>query len=204
MYEKVLEVDPTNRRARNALGRVDASDSADSGQPAAYVDLGSMILEKAEKTTRWTVETEDPTGDEEFDFQDMLRQFRAKVAEHVDVDDVQAHYDLGTAYKEMGLLDEAISEFQQALRADAQNLATYELLGQTFMEKGQPEVAIRTLSRATEMPFDVEDELLGIYYYLGRAHEELGNRDDAVEYYEKVFALDINFEDVTERLRSLR
>ncbi len=203
VYEKVLEIDPANRRARVALGVVDSGETAEAPEES-YVDLGSMILEKTEKTTRWTVETGDPTGDEEFDFQDMLKQFRAKVAEHVDVDDVQAHYDLGTAYKEMGLLDEAISEFQQALRADGQNLATYELLGQTFMEKGQPEVAIRTLSRATEMPFDVEDELLGIYYYLGRAHEELGNSDDAVEYYEKVFALDINFEDVTERLRSLR
>ena len=220
VYDKVLEIDPANRRAQVALGTPveplpeeesaaepeDAATSAPSAETpdSDYVDLGSMVLEPKVRTTRWTVEAEEPATEEDFDFQDMLKQFRAKVAEHVDVDDVQAHYDLGTAYKEMGLLDEAISEFQQALRADGRNLATYEVLGQSFMEKGQPEVAIRTLTRATEMPFDVEDELLGIYYYLGRAHEELGNRDDAVEYYEKVFALDINFEDVTERLRSLR
>jgi hypothetical protein len=50
----------------------------------------------------------------------------------------------------------------------------------------------------------VEDELIGIYYYLGRAHEELGQVDEAVGFYDRVFALDINFADVTSRLRELR
>jgi hypothetical protein len=50
----------------------------------------------------------------------------------------------------------------------------------------------------------VEDELIGIYYLMGRAHEDQGNSADALEFYEKVFSLDINFEDVTERLRALR
>ena len=63
----------------------------------------------------------------------MLSQFKAKVAENLSADDVKAHHDLGTAYKEMGLIDEAISEFQQALRASADHLPTYELLGQCFM-----------------------------------------------------------------------
>ncbi len=205
VHMKVLDLDPTNRRAAAAIGGEEEVTKVEPDEPSeSYVDLGSMVIERGEKTTRWTVEAEEPLGEADFDFQDMLAQFKAKVAENVDVDDVKAHYDLGTAYKEMGLVDEAITEFQAALRADGQNLATFEMLGQCFMDKGQPEVAVRSLTRATEMPFDVEDELLGIYYYLGRAHEELGNADDAVEYYEKIFALDINFEDVTERLRALR
>ncbi|NNM34376.1 MAG: tetratricopeptide repeat protein [Gemmatimonadetes bacterium] len=177
--------------------------------PAAggdYVDLGSLVFdeEETEKTTRWFVEMADPTGDDEADFAQMLTQFKAKVAEHLEADDVRAHYDLGTAYREMGLVDEAIAEFQQALRGSGHHLPTHELLGQCFMEKGQYEVAIRSMNKALESPFEVEDELLGIYYYLGRAHEELGNRAPATEFYEKIFALDINFRDVTERLRALR
>jgi tetratricopeptide (TPR) repeat protein len=104
----------------------------------------------------------------------------------------------------MGLLDEAISEFQMALRADGRHLPTYEVLGEAFLDKGEPQATIRALDRAVRIPHDVEDELLGIYYYLGRAHEELGNRDSAREFYERTFALDINFRDVTERLRQLR
>ncbi|MCA9739261.1 MAG: tetratricopeptide repeat protein, partial [Gemmatimonadetes bacterium] len=201
-YEKVLELDPANEFAAIQLAAA-AQPVAQAAAPE-YVDLGAMVIDRVEKTTRWTVEAEEPEREEDFDFREMLNQFKAKVAEHVDVGDVRAHYDLGTAYREMGLVDEAISEFQLALRADGKNLATYEMLGQCFMEKGQPEFAVRSLGRAAQLPHDVEDELLGIYYYLGRAHEELGQRDEAVEFYEKVFALDINFQDVTERLRSLR
>jgi tetratricopeptide (TPR) repeat protein len=171
-----------------------------------YVDLGAMILGGAseKKTTRFKVAYEEPTGDEAADFAKMLSQFKEKVSENIDSGDVRAHYDLGTAYKEMGLLEEAISAFQSALRASPDHLPTYELMGQTFTEMGQPEAAVRTLQRALQVRGGVEDELVGIYYYLARAYEVLDRKESALEYYDRVFALDINFADVTERLRELR
>lgn len=170
-----------------------------------YVDFAAMVLGGGgEKSTRFTVAYEEPSGDEQADFAKMLSQFKEKVSENLDSSDVRAHYDLGTAYKEMGLLDEAITSFQAALRASADHLATYEMMGQTFMEMGEPEAAIRTLERGVRSATAVEDELVGIYYYLGRAYEELERKEVAVDYYDRVFALDINFADVTERLRELR
>ena len=145
-----------------------------------------------------------PSGDEEADFAKMLGQFKEKVSEHLAVDDVAAHYDLGTAYMEMGLLDEAIGEFQMALRASPGHLPTHEVMGRCWIKKEQPEMAVRGLRRALDGDFGVEDELIGIYYLMGQAQETLGNTEDALEFYEKVFSLDINFEDVTERLRALR
>jgi tetratricopeptide (TPR) repeat protein len=170
-----------------------------------YVDLGAMVLGgKAEKTTRFKVAYQEPTGDEAADFAKMLSQFKEKVSENLDSSDVRAHHDLGTAYKEMGLLDEAIGSFQAALRASANHLPTYELMGQTFMEMGKPEAAVKSLQRALEIDAGVEDELIGIYYYLARAYETLDQKAPAIEFYDRVFSLDINFADVTERLRALR
>lgn len=170
-----------------------------------FVDFGAMILGgDSEKSTRFTVAYEEPSGDEQADFAKMLAQFKDKVSENLDSSDVRAHSDLGTAYKEMGLLDEAIASFQAALRASADHLPTYELMGQTFMEMGKPEATVKSLERAMEVATTVEDELVGIYYYLGRAHAELGNRKSAVDFYDRVFSLDINFADVSERLRELR
>jgi tetratricopeptide (TPR) repeat protein len=188
----------------------DAAPEPSTPEPAGggdqgYVDFGAMILGTGkEKTTRFKVAYEEPSGDEAADFAKMLSQFKEKVTENLDSSDVRAHYDLGTAYKEMGLLDEAISSFQAALRASADHLPTYEVMGQTFIEMGKPEAAVRSLERAVESANTVEDELVGIYYYLGRAYEELDNKASAVEFYDRVFALDINFADVTERLRELR
>jgi tetratricopeptide (TPR) repeat protein len=171
-----------------------------------YVDFGAMILggASANKTTRFKVAYEEPSGDEDADFAKMLSQFKEKVSENIEAGDVRAHYDLGTAYKEMGLLEEAISSFQSALRASSDHLPTYEVMGQTFMEMGQPDAAVRTLQRALKVHSGVEDEFVGIYYYLARAYEALDKKESAVEYYDRVFSLDINFADVTERLRELR
>ena len=205
-YQQVLEADPGNEVATAVLGEAPSSQPVpEVAASEDYVDLGSLIVgDDEEKSTRFTVAYEEPSGDEQADFAKMLSQFKDKVSDSLDTDDVQAHHDLGTAYKEMGLLDEAVSEFQAALRASADHLPTYELLGFTFMEMGQPEATVNSLERALEIEYDIEDELLGIYYYLARANEDLGKAERALELYEKVFSLDINFADVTERLRDLR
>jgi tetratricopeptide (TPR) repeat protein len=169
------------------------------------VDLGALVLgDEGEKTTRWTVTADAPSGDDQADFAKMLSQFKEKVSEHLAVDDVAAHHDLGTAYMEMGLLDEAIAEFQMALRASPGHLPTHEVMGRCWLEMDKPDMAIRALNRALGFPFEVEDELIGIYYLMGRANEKIGKTAEALEFYDKVFSLDINFEDVTERLRALR
>lgn len=210
VYQQVLSLDPDNVAARAGVSHGRAEERPTETPPEVasseeYVDLGALVRgDDDEKTTRFVVAYEEPSGDEDADFARMLTQFKEKVAENVDPSDVRAHHDLGTAYREMGLLDEAIEQFQKALRASADHLPTYELLGQAFIEKGAEAAAVRVLSRALEAPWEVEDELLGIYYHLGRAHEALGHRSEAVEFYDRVFALDINFADVTERLRALR
>jgi tetratricopeptide (TPR) repeat protein len=207
-YQQVIRLDEGHVEARAALGEASPERQAPVKEVAAhedYVDLGSLILgDEVEKSTRFTVTYEEPSGDEEADFAKMLSQFKEKVSQNLDVDDTRAHHDLGTAYKEMGLLDEAVAEFQQALRGAGSHLPTYEVLGQTFLEMDNPAAAVRTLERALEVDFAVEDELLGIYYYLGQAYQSVGRNDRAVEFYDRVFSLDINFADVTERLRALR
>ena len=211
-------VEEAEAKAAAAKAAVDAAatagaDSRPEGRTSgsgeeSYVDIASMLLgetgKNAPKSTRFVVPYEEPTGDDQADFKRMLGQFKQKVAENIDSDDVTAHYDLGTAYMEMGLLDEAIGEFQLVLRGTTSHLATYEMLGQTFLQKQEPEAALKSLTRGLEAPCEVEEERVGIYYYLGLAHETIGDNDTALGFYDRVFAIDINFADVTERLRSLR
>jgi tetratricopeptide (TPR) repeat protein len=209
VYQQVLSLSPGNEAATTGLQELDgtapAAPPAHVASSEEYVDLGAMILGDDDgETTRWTVPAEAPSGDEEADFAKMLGQFKEKVSEHVAADDVGAHHDLGTAYMEMGLFEEAIGEFQMALRASPNHLPTHEVMGRCWMEMGKPEMAVRTLARALTVEFEIEDELIGIYYLMGRAQEEQGNTAEAREFYDKVFSLDINFEDVTERLRALR
>src|SRR5207253_1792993 len=127
-----------------------------------------------ERDTRMKVADEEPTGDEEQDFQDMLQRFKQGIDENIDEADFQAHYDLGVAFKEMGLLDEAIAELQKALRSPEGKLRSSEALGVCFVEKGAYVVAESILRRALELPASGDQERLGILYWLARALEEQG------------------------------
>jgi tetratricopeptide (TPR) repeat protein len=169
-----------------------------------YVDLGALVTEDdAGESTRFRVEESAPSGDEDRDFAELLNQFKTKVSQHLPAEDAAAHYDLGLAFKEMGLVDEAIAEFQIALRAEHMRLKVYEELGQCFLQRGQFAIAEKVLLRALAMKYDDEFELLGVYYHIGRAYEGLGRREQARDAYERVLGMDINFGDATARLAAL-
>jgi tetratricopeptide (TPR) repeat protein len=133
----------------------------------------------------------------------MLARFKQGIDENIDEADFQSHYDLGVAFKEMGLLDEAIAEFQKALRAPEGKLRTSELLGVCFFDKGAYGVTESILRRGLELPASGDQERLGILYWLARALEEQGKKVEARDLYGRVFAVDIRFIDVGERVKAL-
>ena len=226
IYQRVLDLAPDDARVQAALEAFPAPEpppppppptkgraSVGASRPAAaapsvaddeFVNLGEWLRgDDAQKSTRMVVKEQEPSGDEEADFQDMLRKFKQGIAENIEDEDHQSHYDLGVAYKEMGLLDEAIAEFQKALRSPTNRVPTYEALGQSFMEKEQYPMAATILARALNEKGVHEDQLVGVLYLLGRCAEERGQPDAAVEYYHRVFVQDIQFRDVGDRLTAL-
>jgi tetratricopeptide (TPR) repeat protein len=175
-----------------------------SNEGLGYVDLGSMVIDAGgPRDTRMRVDGERPTGDEQKDFQETLEQFKKGIEANLGTEDYEAHYDLGVAFKEMGLLDEAIAEFQKALRAPNGRLRTSEALGITFFEKQQYAIAETILRRAVETVDGADDEKIGLLYWLGRACESLGKSAEARQAFERALAVDIRFMDLNERIRQL-
>ena len=209
--EKLRETTAASKRYTAEMKRASLPEPAPppppseaSGDDADFVNLGDWLRDDSgPKSTRMVVQEQAPSGDEQADFADMLRAFKQGVAENVEDEDHQSHYDLGIAYKEMGLVDEAISEFQRALRAPDNRARTYEALGQCFLEKGQYQVASTILTRATSEPGLPDDQLVGVLYLLGYSYEALQRYDDALASYQRVFGVDIEFRDVGERIAAL-
>ncbi len=170
-----------------------------------FVDLGDWLREdKGPRSYRMVAqEDENRAEGEEADFTDMLEKFKAGVAANVDDEDFDSHYDLGVAYREMGLIDEAVAAFQKALRGATQRLRAYEALGQCFIDRADHDAAITVLGRALREPGMEDEDLIGVLYLLGFASE--GNRKprDAAAYYQRVFAIDIDFRDVSKRLKQM-
>jgi tetratricopeptide (TPR) repeat protein len=178
---------------------------AGAGAGDAFLDLGSMILEEsAARDTRMRIDRREPQGqDEQREFQEILEQFKRGIEQNLETDDYQAHYDLGVAFKEMGLLDEAIAEFQKALRAPEGRLRTSEALGMAFFEKGQFAISEAVLRRAVESVDGGDEAKIGLIYWLGRALEAQGKGGDAITSYERAMAVDIQFMDLSDRIHRL-
>jgi tetratricopeptide (TPR) repeat protein len=186
-----------------APSRQKVAAAADEG----FVDLGSMVRDEGvtrRGDTRLRVNRREPKDqDEQREFHEILEQFKRGIDEALDTDDYQSHYDLGVAFKEMGLIDEAIAEFQKALRASEGRLRTSEALGMAFFEKGQYAVCESVLRRAVEGLDGSDEAKIGLLYWLGRSSEALGKKADAVASYERAMAVDIRFMDLSERIHRL-
>jgi tetratricopeptide (TPR) repeat protein len=141
---------------------------------------------------------------------DLFEEFRAELGEmNKDDEDLETHYNLGIAYREMGLLEEAISEFQKvAQSADKGPAFRYAmqcstLLGLAFMEKGQPAIAAIWYERALKTPGLDQESIMALRYDLGVAQELAGEHAAAYASFSQVYALNIDYRDVSERIALL-
>ncbi len=117
---------------------------------------------------------------------------------------------MGTAYKEMDLIDEAIQEFQTAANlvkpADGTSrfLQCCNLLGHCFLQKGMPEAAVIWFKKGLSAPGHSEDEYQALRYELGTAYEQLGDFKQAREFYTQVYGVDVSYREVADKLSQLK
>ncbi len=134
---------------------------------------------------------------------DIFREFRKGVEQQLSAEDYETHYNLGIAYKEMGLLDEAIGEFQLASKAPALTVECCSLLGLCFLEKGMPQLAIKWYGKGLATPGIRESETAGLLYDLARVYQDTGDVNLAYKTFLEVYGINTNYRDVVERVRDL-
>lgn len=190
--------------ATGEAGPAAGPDTADGPSPAPEadepVDLGERIRRRLGGGRGGPAD--DAAAQRDFD--DMLVGFRAEAAETSGEADPEAHVELGVALLQMGLVDDAVREFQVAARAPDPPVRAFELLGECFLEKGLHSVAVRVLNRALRLPGHPDHELLGVLYQLGVAYQSVEEHAEALDCFERVFSVDIDFRDVGERMEEVR
>jgi len=125
-------------------------------------------------------------------------------------EDPETHYNLGVAFREMGLLDEAIGEFQKVCqsiehgRAFPQMMQTYTWLAQCFLDKGVPEAAVRWYETALKLPSLDQQTRTALHYELASSLQSAGNNPAALSNFLQVYGSNIDYRDVAERIKALR
>jgi tetratricopeptide (TPR) repeat protein len=137
------------------------------------------------------------------DVETVFEQFKAGVAAQVSDDDSDTHFDLGIAYKEMGLLPDARREFQVAMSDPRRRCLCWTMIGLIYLEEGQPRDAMEAFQSGLESPEKTPFEAVGLHYELGMACEQSGLSDQARLHYDYVFQREPQFREVGARLQRL-
>ena len=141
---------------------------------------------------------------------ELFEEFRVAEEEDTELEDFETHYNMGTAYKEMDLLDEAVQEFQTSVAlvkpsdGTSRYLQCCNMLGHCFVQKGLPEAAIMWFKKGLSAPGHSEDEYQALRYELAGAYEELGDIEQAKQHYTEVYGVDVNYREVGDKLRTLK
>jgi tetratricopeptide (TPR) repeat protein len=170
-----------------------------------FADEDNFFDLAAELESELEPDEEEPLAlsEEEQSLEEIFREFKKGVEQQLDSEDYDTHYNLGIAYKEMGLIDEAIGEFQLASKDPKRAVECASMLGLCFLEKGMPQLAIKWYRKGLEMPEITEEEHIGLLYDLGSAYMEVGDTDNAQKAFMEVYGMNTNYRDVVSRIKQL-
>jgi len=143
-------------------------------------------------------------------FNDLKTELEEDQATTASAEDPETHYNLGIAFREMGLLDEAIGELQKVCQIVEhghpfpQLMQTYTWLAQCFLDKGVPQAAIRWYEQALKLPTLDGETRSALHYELASAYEAAENRSAALNHFMEVYGTNIDYRDVAERIKALK
>ncbi len=237
MLERQFGSHPEIQSRRDVLNSTSAVPAASRSEVFEFGGTEELLAEKEVATTEVTPEAEHSFGDVSIvesseasagvvvpankpapadtgldaGLAEIFEEFRMAAEEEQPGahEDYETHYNMGTAYKEMDLLDDAIHEFQIAAGlvkpgdGTSRFLQCCHLLGHCFIQKDMPRAAAIWFQKALDAGGHTDDERKALRYELASALEQMGDGDRALELYTEVYGIDVGYREVGEKMRML-
>ncbi|UCF70554.1 MAG: hypothetical protein JSW49_10215 [candidate division WOR-3 bacterium] len=185
IYRDVLKIDPNN---------VIAKEHALPLEKAATVDLGAVLRIEQSEAKAETMQS----------IEELVSEFRREVFESIGEGDYSSHYDLGVAYKSMGLYQEAIEEFEIASKDEKLHLKALEMTGSCYLDYDKVGDAIRVLNEALKIEGHDRKEYFGIYFLLGGCYEKQNDLKNALKSYVSAYEIDRKVSALNQKILRLK
>ena len=185
VYREILQIDPDNTVAKERFVPRDK---------AATVDLGEVLRIEQSEAKAETVQS----------IEELISEFRREVFESIGEGDYRSHYDLGVAYKGMGLYQEAIEEFEIAAKDDGLKLKALEMTGSCYLEYGKADDAIRILNEGLATEGHADQDYFGIYFLLGNSYERKNDLKSALKSYVDAYNIDKKVPALNQKILQLK
>jgi len=209
--DSVMELDAGNSSALEMLSQIEALEkqqicefTPEDGHKAeeAFFDLSAEM--SAENAANTPEETGGSEGEVSTGFDDLFDSFEAGVATQVSAEDSDTHYNLGIAYKEMGLFDDAIEEFKIAMNDPAKKFDSYSMLGLCCLDHGLTEDAIEYFKIGLDSEGITTVARISLNYELGLAYKKAGMMEEALSAFGDVYSGDKSFRDIDREYAELK
>jgi tetratricopeptide (TPR) repeat protein len=168
-----------------------------------FFDLAAELEQELSAEEEAGIESDILQAPHEQTLEEIVEGFKRGVAESLSAQDYDTHFNLGIAYREMGLLDEAIGEFQLAAKAPDRLVECCSMLGLCFLDKGLPELAVKWYKRGLAAPGLSEDDTQGLLYDLGNVYLATGDLETAYATFVDVYGTNSNYRDVVAKLEEI-
>jgi tetratricopeptide (TPR) repeat protein len=199
LYQKILKYSPENAESQRKLKEIEnlvadrsslssAQEGSDTGQ-----DLAGAFAD---------FDFDAPFEDDASDGGDK-KVFKTDVDDQIAADDMESHYNLGIAYREMGLFDDAISEFDKALKDPSRYADCMTLKGLCYADKDDSDNAELMFQQALDSTYLDDIQRLNLGYELGLLYERVERLEDALTSYRTVMRQDGNYRDVSDKVVAL-
>jgi tetratricopeptide (TPR) repeat protein len=128
---------------------------------------------------------------------------RDEVGRSSDEEAAAEQYGLAVTYKELGMVDEAISALEEAARSPRQRFDAASMLGRMLVERGESARAVDWFERAAEVPAPTADAGHALLYDLAETLEKAGEQARALAIFVELEAESGGYRDVAARINRL-
>jgi tetratricopeptide (TPR) repeat protein len=200
IFERLQTLFPENQIIRQKLESLGLTPQG--GEQEEYIAAGKEETISPEEMLEAETLITEPALDS--DVMDIFNEFKKGLEKELQEEDYETHYNLGIAYKEMGLIDDAIREFQASLKDPKRFIHSSNMLGVCYIEKGLYPLAIDVLNNAIEKMEDRGEAYWAMKYDLAEAYAKNGHAKEAFELYMQVYGWNSKYRAVAEKIDQIR
>jgi tetratricopeptide (TPR) repeat protein len=150
-------------------------------------------------------ETGAPEGSplERLEFQDLFDNFKQGIQGQVARDDYETHYNLGVAYHEMGLYEDAMEELQIACMDPALQYDAYFLMGSCARDLERPDVALDCYEKVLNTEGLDQDQRRGIRYEQALTLRASGQDEQALQIFQEIRDEASDYRDTEQQIQEI-
>lgn len=204
--QKAAELDPAHRTVNKKVqsfdvrekGMMDPLPQSSSPLQVKETDFYDLNTELDKEIGNIEIEQVDASSEELLDETGVESVFKA-IEENASVegkDDPLFLYNMGLAYRETGLLDEAVESFSKVITMGEKLFDSYTMLGITYREKGMFEESLQSLKDGSSLEEVSKDMKVGIFYEIAQTYKAMGDNANALSVFRIIQKEHKDFKDV--------